>query len=291
MTLTVANWNIWGKATDYEARLPDILSTLRSVNADVVGLVEVFKDGDELQVRTLAETLGYAHWDYAAVHDDSDNERAGTPWGVGILSRHPLVGRRELQQPNPDSYYQLPGVLLIATVDAPFGRFDCGVICEWGLSWSGYGSFGSSDRRPAYQAYTAALADSSEAIAPILLGDFNTVPDTEDIRMLTGKLPNEAFALSFMDTWERAHGVEGGWTFDGIANAHLRHRPFGRHRIDYIMTGAGPRFDQLWRVNEVSVFGQTGSNVLPPSDHYGVRAVLEATGLFGQGVNPSASQS
>jgi endonuclease/exonuclease/phosphatase family metal-dependent hydrolase len=282
MNLTVANWNIWGKSANYESRLPDILNTLRSVNADVVGLVEVFKDGSELQVEALAHELGYPHWDYAAIHDDPENEKAGTPWGVGVLSRYPLNDRLELLQPNPDSYFALPAVLLITTVDSSFGPFDFAVICEWGLSWSGYGVTGTTDRHDAYQAFTTALSDRSEKrLAPILLGDFNTPPDTDDIRKLTGKIPHDSYAMSFLDTWALQHGVEGGWTFDGTSNAHLRHRPFGKHRIDYIMTGTGPSYEYLWRTNEVAVFGQYGSDLLPPSDHYGVRAVLEPAGLFG----------
>ena len=54
------------------------------------------------------------------------------------------------------------------------------------------------------------------------------------------------------------------------------------NRIDYILIGAGENIDGLWRTNAVSVFGQTGSSGMPPSDHYGVRAKLELVHLFGE---------
>jgi endonuclease/exonuclease/phosphatase family metal-dependent hydrolase len=271
MPLTVANWNIWGRAADYEARYPDILSTLESVSADLVGLVEVWRDGDELQVQSMAEALGYPHWAFADLHPGGHH---GSPWGVGILSRLPIEAELRLEFPNASPTTPFPGVALVTTVRSEFGLVDVVCLCEWGLGWSGYGVSGTSDRISSFRSLAQQLVDNERRLAPIVVGDFNTVPDSADIRTLTGKESHGSLALSFMDAWEFAHGAHGGWTFDGLANAHLRTRPFGRHRIDYILTGSGPSFERLWRVNDVSVFGQSGSSGLPPSDHYGVRAEL-----------------
>jgi hypothetical protein len=40
----IATWNLWGRYGPWEARLPAITETLRRVDADVVGLQEVWED-------------------------------------------------------------------------------------------------------------------------------------------------------------------------------------------------------------------------------------------------------
>jgi endonuclease/exonuclease/phosphatase family metal-dependent hydrolase len=276
MRLTVANWNLWGRWG--EPRSPDIVSELASHSADIVGLVEVWRQGDELQVEQLAEALGYPHWAYAELDSGASS---GEPWGVGLLSRLPIEDELRVEFPNPN-HPQSPGVALITTVRSDEGPLDVVCLCEWGLSWSGYGADGTSDRLASYQFLARALLDRRREIAPIVVGDFNNVPEGRELRALTGKDLHGSLAMSFMDAWEFANGAQGGWTFDAQSNAHLRARPFGRHRIDYILTGSGPSFRGLWRANEVAVFGQTGASGMPPSDHYGVVAKLELVSLFGE---------
>jgi endonuclease/exonuclease/phosphatase family metal-dependent hydrolase len=279
MNLAVATWNIWGRAADYEARYPAIVANLESESADVVGLVEVWQDGDELQIESIADALGYPHWSYANL---TTPDYDGQQWGVGVLSRLPIEAERRIAFPNPARIFdaEFPGVVLITTVASDAGPFDVVCLCEWGVSWSGYGVGGTSDRFATYQFLSRALLENGRPIAPIVVGDFNAVPETRDLRALTGKDHHGSLAMSFMDSWEFVNGAHGGWTFDGLSNAHLRRRPFGRHRIDYILTGAGPAFPKLWRANDVRVFGQSGPSGTTPSDHYGVRAELELVSLF-----------
>jgi endonuclease/exonuclease/phosphatase family metal-dependent hydrolase len=282
MELTVATWNVWTRAGDYETRKLGIPPTLEAVSADVVGLVEVWRDGDELQIHALADELGYAHWAYADVFGGSPDQVA---WGVGILSRFPIEERQHFEFPNPVTYLfgeGVPGVALLAAVRSPVGLFDVVCLCEWGLTWCAYGVEGSSDRLSTYAFLARKLRERATDIAPIVVGDFNAIPETRDLRALTGKDPHAGLAMSFMDAWESVHGGQGGWTFDGLANPHIRRRPFGRHRIDYILTGGGQGIERLWRTNDAAVFGQSGPSDLPPSDHYGVRAELELVTLYGE---------
>jgi endonuclease/exonuclease/phosphatase family metal-dependent hydrolase len=274
--LTVANWNIWTRAGDYDERYPGIVRELAAADADVVGLVETWHSDDELQIAELADELGYPHWAYA---DVAETMQAGVSWGVGTMSRFPIEREQRVTFPNAGRAPMTPAIALTTTLRAPYGSFDFTTLCEWGLSWSGYGAGGTTDRLSSYQYLAWTLAHSGNEVAPIVVGDFNTIPDSREIRALTGKGDHGALAMSFMDSWEFRHGPAGGWTFDAIENPHLRERPFGRHRIDYILTGSGPRFEQLWRAQEVEVFGRGPES--PPSDHYGVRAELELVGLFG----------
>jgi endonuclease/exonuclease/phosphatase family metal-dependent hydrolase len=277
--LTVATWNIWTRAGDYERRYPEIVRRLEALDADVVGLVETWRADDELQISALADKLGYPYWAYADVPETMQD---GSSWGVGTMSRFPIDRDQHVSFPNAGRAPMTPGIALITTLRAPFGSFDFTTLCEWGLSWSGYGAGGTTDRLSSYQFLAWSLAHSGHEIAPIVVGDFNSIPEARDVRALTGKGDHGALAMSFMDGWELVHGGAGGWTFDAIENAHLRTRPFGRHRIDYILTGSGPRFEQLWRAQDAVVFGKAEGAELPPSDHYGVRVELELVGLFGE---------
>ena len=46
----------------------------------------------------------------------------------------------------------------------------------------------------------------------MLLGDLNATPYDEDMRVLTGKVPEAGVGLVFNDAWEMLYGPEGGWT-------------------------------------------------------------------------------
>jgi endonuclease/exonuclease/phosphatase family metal-dependent hydrolase len=151
-------------------------------------------------------------------------------------------------------------------------------MCEWGIGLSWVGSGPAASRLPTYQALTSALAASEHRIAPIVVGDLNDVPDSADIRAITGKEPNVELAMVLVDTWERVHGPGGGWTADNLANPLLRGGTAGRRRIDYILTGISYAFQRLWRANDVTVFGTSSGSGVPPSDHYGVHADLELVG-------------
>jgi endonuclease/exonuclease/phosphatase family metal-dependent hydrolase len=274
MKLTVATWNIWGKAADHEARHPYIVAGLREVAADVVGLVEVWGEEQRSQVDLLAAELGY---EFSAYADLAGGENA---WGVGLLSHLPLTSVRQLVVPDPGAQWNAPGVALICTLETPSGAVDVACLCEWGLMWSGYGVAGANDRRHFYTQLAETLAASDHVIAPIVMGDFNAPPDSSDLRAMTGKDSHAPLAMSFSDVWERVNGIGEGWTFDGLENGHLLKRPFGRHRIDYILTGNGTNYERLWRANAARVFGQRGARELPPSDHYGVSGELELVKLF-----------
>src|SRR5262249_49843484 len=145
-------WNVWGRAADYETRYRDILHELESVSADVVGLVEVWRDGDELQIRSIAEALGYPHWSYAELMSGRPGD---VPWGVGTLSRLPIEAERHFVFPNAMRIdLEAPGVVLLTTLRSEVGLFEFACLCEWGLGWSPYGVDGTSDRLGTYQFLT-----------------------------------------------------------------------------------------------------------------------------------------
>jgi Endonuclease/Exonuclease/phosphatase family len=50
-TVRIATWNVWGRYGPWEARLPAITETLRRVDADIVGLQEVWEDAESRRLR------------------------------------------------------------------------------------------------------------------------------------------------------------------------------------------------------------------------------------------------
>jgi endonuclease/exonuclease/phosphatase family metal-dependent hydrolase len=79
-------------------------------------------------------------------------------------------------------------------------------------------------------------------IPPVLLGDLNATPYDEDMRVLTGKVPEVGVGLVLNDAWEMLHGPEGGWTFDLRDNPWLQGTPpGGRYRIDHVLPALSPR--------------------------------------------------
>ena len=86
--LTVVTFNIWHDQGDWPARLPLIEATLRTANADVIGLQEILQDGDALpnQAQPLADRLGM-QMVFSSV-DDADRPRR---YGNALLTRLPIL--------------------------------------------------------------------------------------------------------------------------------------------------------------------------------------------------------
>ena len=59
--LRLVSWNIWCRFGPWEARRPVIAATLAGVEPDIVGLQEVWSEGDTNQAAVLADQLGFHH--------------------------------------------------------------------------------------------------------------------------------------------------------------------------------------------------------------------------------------
>jgi endonuclease/exonuclease/phosphatase family metal-dependent hydrolase len=110
----------------------------------------------------------------------------------------------------------------------------------------------------------------SDRLPPVLMGDFNADPDSDEMRYLRGLTSREGRSVYFADAWIYAGDGSLGATFDR-RNDHARiaHEP--PRRIDYIYV-RGP--DSLLRGEPVKTevaFDTPGPNgVVWPSDHFGV---------------------
>ena len=202
-TWRVATWNLWGHFGDEpEGRLQRIEATLRRLDADVVALQEVYGDqaaGDDA-VR-LGEGLGHH-----LVRLLPDPDRATAMIGNALLSRWPVVEQGGQPLPN---LLGTPGHRqgLWAVLAAPFGRLP---VIATHLAYR----FDESAVRQQQVRALLALADrlrSDKAGDPpvILCGDLNAVPDSDELRLLTGRSEAPVPGLVFNDCWPQVRPDAG----------------------------------------------------------------------------------
>ena len=109
-----------------------------------------------------------------------------------------------------------------------------------------------------------------QAMPPILCGDFNAEPESDEIRFLCSLTALDGRTAFYQDAW-RAAGDGPGYTQDWRANAIADSMNLNRKRIDYVFVG-----DPYWRAGSAGrvlsaslAFHEPLTGVLA-SDHYGL---------------------
>lgn len=265
-----ATWNVWWRFADWSARLPRLETTLRTLAPDIVGLQEVWRTpSDDLTARLGAAT-GLTHT-VAAFSDRSDLWRrrtAGEDAGIGnaVLSRWPVLGHHVLRL--PDGGERDEGRLALhARVDTPAGTQDV-------FSVHVNSSPGHSHVRLVQVDAVVRFVDevSRDAdLAPVVVGDFNAEPDSDEMRRLGGyRTAGPVRGLYFTDVWQYEEQDRGyTWSRD---NAHVRDTGEPSARVDYIWVANRPA--RRPRVEGVGRFGVGAPGTAWPSDHAGVWARL-----------------
>jgi endonuclease/exonuclease/phosphatase family metal-dependent hydrolase len=272
-TLTVATLNVWNKSGPWLERLPLIRDELSMLLPDVIGLQEVLRmsapvtgDNQALldadQAAQIADGLGYRIAYGAAM-----NFGNGLLFGNALLSRHPILEHDNVILPGAESGETR--ALLYALIETPHGELPAFVTH---LNWKLH--HGSVRLRQAV-AIAEHIGDrcpiDDKRLPPVLMGDFNADPDSDEIRFLRGAATIEGKSVYFADAWGHA-GQGRGYTFDRKNRfAALAHEP--PRRIDYIFV-RGP--DRLFRGEPIATRlafctpkpGADGE--IWPSDHFGV---------------------
>lgn len=123
--------------------------------------------------------------------------------------------------------------------------------------------------------FVAAHRDGT-AFPPVITGDFNAWPDSDEIRSLGGyRTVPAAAGQVFLDAWEHAKPAQPWATWD-TANPFVAAHFGPSARIDYIHVGPpGPGglgdVTSVWRAGDAAVGG------VWPSDHAAVVADLRAS--------------
>jgi endonuclease/exonuclease/phosphatase family metal-dependent hydrolase len=259
-SVRVATWNIWWRFGPWETRQPLVVEELRRIDADVVCLQEVWGTDDTTAGDLIADELGY-ECRYAGLVELSP----GVRFGNAVLSRWPITDHEHRALPaldEPDEHR----LVLRADVDGPRGPLQ--VFCTH-LNWR----FDHSHVRQAQVQAIASFVQESRPreYPPVVCGDFNATPHSDEIRTLTGERP-VADDLVLVDAWRHVHAHDPGFTWNN-ENPFVAAQLEATRRLDYVFAGW---FKSRGAGNPVSaeLFGTEPVGGVHPSDHYGVVAEL-----------------
>lgn len=259
----VVTLNVWNRQGPWAARLALVQAGLDALAPDVVALQEVLSKDGASQADDIARGLrGAWHVGFGAAHAWPD----GTLFGNAILSRWPIA-RTEVV-PLPEGGTKEQRSLLRADLATPWGELPVFVTH---LNWKLHEGV-------VREAQVVAVADAIKRAAPIaglppvLCGDLNAQPETNEIRFLSGLGSLAGRSVYFADCFGLV-GAGPGVTFDTRHNAFAAPTLEPPRRIDYVFV-RGPDRHGRGRPVAARVVLDTPSAGVWPSDHYGVLAEI-----------------
>ena len=260
-TVRVVTWNVWGRhGKDWEGRQSGIEASLAEAVPDIVCLVEAWAKGDEAQAALVARHLGFEHHLFMGDWEVED-------WlsGSAIVSRWPL--RDAMLRPLTAEDGSGFGNVLHAVADGDRGPIQLFVaMLDYPLN-------GSATRQGQVRDLARFIQEKSSNRYPIVVcGDFNAGPDSDEIRMLTGRSTTAAPGLVFYDAWEVAGDDSPGYTWSN-RNPLAALGLYPDRRFDYIFS-AWPRLGGAGHPVRCELIGVRPPTELQLSDHYGVVAEL-----------------
>lgn len=272
----VATWNLWWRFGDWAHRFEAIAAELAEVTPDVVGLQEVWARGEVNAAGLLARRLGL-HWAWVpSPHPQRWQRRVGddsVAFGNAVLSRWPVAGVAHADLPGPVSGEPDGRRVLLAALDTPAGRLP--FLTTQLSAFPGRSALRCAQVRRVAE-FVAAHAAPGD-LPPVLTGDLNAVPESDEVRLLEGFLTEPAVPDQLLvDAWRYAAPGERGITWSR-ANPHAAVSGEPDARIDYVLVGP-PRKGGAARVTGVRLAGDRPRGGVWPSDHAAVVADLDLGG-------------
>lgn len=276
--LRVITLNIWNRQGPYEARAALIKKGLQTYDAHLIGLQEVLRhtpvtlDGTATthavgnQAEELAAGLGYY-----AVFGSAHNLGFGLDFGNGLLSRFPILETDV--RPLPVERDDEKRSVLYALCDVPTGPVPVFVTH---FSWKLHQSKIRQRQILAVVDFVAEKSKVGKTFPPIVMGDFNAEPDSDEMRFMRGLTTIEGHSVYFSDAFllagdRAAHGA--GATY-ARSNLYAARSCEPDRRIDYIFTRGPDRALRGEVLASKLCFADAENGVLP-SDHYGVYAEIQ----------------
>jgi len=262
-TFRVATLNIWNRFGPWEERMPILKAELARLSPDVIGLQEVLRLDEPLvdQLAMVSEGMAYhAAW-------GRHPERHDWPVGNAVLSRWPI--KRHQAFALPDGGTEERRSLVFAEIEAPFGLLPFFVTH---LNWKLDQGHIRVEQVKTITKLVRELAPD-HGFPPVITGDFNADPESDEIRYLRGLTGLGGPCVQFHDCY--------GATCEGPGYTFARRNPFARlshepnRRIDYVFSRGS---DDRYRGEPLEAavcFDQDVDGVFP-SDHFGVIATLSA---------------
>ncbi|MET8169864.1 endonuclease/exonuclease/phosphatase family protein [Streptomyces sp. NPDC005329] len=272
--MRVVTWNLWWRFGPWRERQKAVLAVLRELAPDVVGLQEVWAADGENLAEWLADELGlHCAWAPSPAPERwrkriKDPDAGSVDIGNAVLSRWPVVEREMLLLPAPPDLAD-GRAALYARVAAP--AFDIPFFTTHLTS----ALHASAVRRAQVTALAELVARhrGGTPFPPVVTGDLNAWPDSDEVRLLGGTRTASAVpGLVLYDAWDYADPTAPAatWTPENPYAARLLEPAV---RIDYIHVGPpGPIGEG--HVRHVRRAGHGPVDGVWPSDHAAVVADL-----------------
>jgi endonuclease/exonuclease/phosphatase family metal-dependent hydrolase len=260
--------NLWGDNGPWQARLALLDARLDALAPDVIGLQEVREVEGRVpnQAATLAARRGWHHA-FAPT----------TAWGGGqeglaVVSRFPIGAQRF--RPLPHSTETEGRGILSARLDGEAG----GVWVH--TTHLSYRENEGLLREAQVQFVDEVLNEHDNGNPRVVMGDFNTVPESDELRFLTGHHTLGGRRVAYQDAWAVVHQDRPGYTWSR-ANDYTEQLHWLRRdrRLDYIFV-TPVRRDRRATVRAAAVVldepevRPDGERVFV-SDHFGVTADVQ----------------
>ncbi len=209
--------------------------------------------------------------DETGLHLARTTDADGRPqeFGNAILSRWPIESVEMVKLSGEDGTPSHRSALA-ATVTTPAGPQ---VFAVTHLTWQ----YDASPLRLRQLAEVIELVDRVRSDdpadpPPVLGGDFNAVPDSDEVRCLTGLSEPYRPGMIFTDCWAAVGDGPGHtWTRD---NPHAADALWPRRRLDYVFV-AWPRPKPLGNPLSARLAGVEAPVGIVASDHYAVVVELD----------------
>src|SRR5438034_835549 len=235
--LRVLTINCWSVSEPFEERMAIIRRGLASEAPDVVGFQEVIVRRDGLDQGALLFPGGEFFHVFGAAFRWTDegtrlpHERDGSGFGNLIGSRWPIVKSQVRQLPGTEDGE--PRTVLTVLAQTPAGLLP---VLTTHLDYEFHHGHVRERQVLVLEAFTREWAAAAD-LPPVLLGDFNAHPDSNEMRFLRGLASLDGRSTYFQDAWEVAGRDGAGHTWDNRNRfAALSWEP--DRRIDYVLVGA-----------------------------------------------------
>jgi endonuclease/exonuclease/phosphatase family metal-dependent hydrolase len=267
--LKLLTLNTWGRTGPWAQRRALIADGIRALDPHVVALQEVWQDGAN-SAQEIADAIGGEwHLHYGAAWDTGERTE-----GNAVLSRFPITDSAVWPLPEPRHDHERN--LAYAVVATPWGQLPVFVTH---LSWMMHQSSARLMQLQQVREWMKERAPiqkgdaPTDLLPPVLMGDLNAEPVSDEIRFLHGYLA-DGYGFYLADCFARC-GDGPGHTWHR-SNAYAAREPHPDRRLDYILVRGPDRWRRGEPLAARVVLDQPRDGVFA-SDHFGVYAELRAT--------------
>lgn len=257
-TVRIASWNVWSRFGPWEQREAVILSTLGALDPDIICLQESWRVEDETQAERFGTALGMHNVQHGEL------EYAGVISGQAVLSRWPITLSESRDLDGFDGGDG--GGAVFARIDGPRGPIDVvSLILDWRLDLSHV-------RASQLQQVCSWAKDLSDPFHPLVMcGDYNSTPDSDELRAMVGLAPVHVPRMVFYDALAmRADGPLETWT---ERNPFSAIGLYPDKQLDHIFSH-WPKAHGAGHPLAAAVIGDEPLDGVFGSDHFGVMADL-----------------